>query len=232
MTTLIIEDETDFAQIVAMNLNRAGFTTIVVRLGEAGIEAARNRHPDIILLDMMLPDLSGTTVVRRLKSDPVTSAIPIIMATACGEEVDRIVGFELGVDDYIVKPFAMRELVLRVNAVLRRNTTTAPTSKDDPSYTVGTLFIDGPAHRVFVGGIEIELTALEYRLLAAMVLNRGRVLTRELLLERVWGIQADIETRTVDTMTKRLRDKLGQMGRHVQTVRGVGYRFADLPAKA
>ena len=226
LSILIIEDEVDFGEIVALNLARAGFATIVTKNGEAGLEAARLRHPDLILLDLMLPDMQGTEVVRRLKADTATRLIPIIMATARGEEVDRIVGFELGVDDYVVKPFSMREMVLRVNAVLRRGGGVLP-SGEEPSCTVGPLFIDGPAHRVFLDGREIELTALEFRLLVALVMNRGRVLTREVLLERVWGIQADIETRTVDTMTKRLRDKLGSMGRHVETVRGVGYRFAE-----
>lgn len=226
LTALIVEDEADFADVVSLNLRRAGFRTIVVRTGEAGVEAVRARKPDIILLDLMLPDLQGTEVVRRLKADATTRAIPIIMATARGEEIDRIVGFELGVDDYVVKPFSMRELVLRMNAVLRRGAVgTVP--QGETSYTAGPLLIDGPAHRVTLDGREIELTALEFRLLVALVANRGRVLTREVLLERVWGIQADIETRTVDTMTKRLRDKLGPLGRQVETVRGVGYRFAD-----
>jgi len=231
LTVLIVEDEADFSAIVALNLTRAGFATIVAKNGEAGIEAARARHPDLVLLDLMLPDVQGTEVVRRLKADAATRSIPIIMATARGEEIDRIVGFELGVDDYVVKPFSMREMVLRVNAVLRRGGTAAPTG-DEPSYTSGPLFIDGPAHRVFLDGREVELTALEFRLLVALVVNRGRVLTREVLLERVWGMQADIETRTVDTMTKRLRDKLGTMGRHVETVRGVGYRFSEALGQA
>jgi two-component system phosphate regulon response regulator PhoB len=226
LTILIVEDEIDFGGIVALNLTRAGFSTIVAKTGEAGLEAARTRRPDLILLDLMLPDVQGTEVVRRLKADASTRMIPIIMATARGEEIDRIVGFELGVDDYVVKPFSMREMVLRVNAVLRRGIGAVPTG-EEPSYTVGPLFVDGPAHRVFLDGREIELTALEFRLLVALVTNRGRVMTREVLLERVWGIQADIETRTVDTMTKRLRDKLGVLGRHVETVRGVGYRFSE-----
>ncbi len=221
---LIIEDEADFGNVVSLNLRRAGFETLVARDGETGILLARARRPDIVLLDLMLPDVPGTEVVRRLKADPVTRAIPIIMATARGDEIDRIVGFELGVDDYVVKPFSLRELVLRVNAVMRRGT---GADEDEASYTVGSLHVDGPAHRVYVDGAEIELTALEFRLLVAMLANRGRVLTRETLLERVWGLQADIETRTVDTMTKRLRDKLGPMGRRIETVRGVGYRFAE-----
>jgi two-component system, OmpR family, phosphate regulon response regulator PhoB len=229
LTALIIEDEADFGEILALNLARAGFQTIVVREGEAGIDAARGRRPDIVVLDLMLPDVQGTEVIRRLKSDPTTRAIPIIMATARGEEIDRIVGFELGVDDYVVKPFSMRELVLRVNAVLRRGGAGVAADGEEPSYTAGRLLVDGPAHRVFVDAREVELTALEFRLLVALVSNRGRVMTREVLLERVWGIQADIETRTVDTMTKRLRDKLGAMGRHVETVRGVGYRFNEVP---
>ncbi len=228
-TILIVEDEQDFADVVELNLRRQGFQTRSVRTGQDGLDDARTRRPDIILLDLMLPDFPGTEVLRRLKSDPMTRAIPVIMATARGEEIDRIVGFELGADDYIVKPFSMREMVLRVNAVLKR-ANVAPGTDKDPSYTLGGLILDGVAHRVFADGREIELTALEFRLLQALLANLGRVMSREFLLEHVWGISADIETRTVDTMMKRLRDKLGSAGRYVETVRGVGYRFGGKTA--
>lgn len=229
-TALIIEDETDFANIVSLNLRRAGFETVAVRSGEAGLSEARYRRPDVVLLDLMLPDMQGTDVCRRLKSDPLTRHLPVIMVTARGEEIDRIVGLELGADDYLVKPISMRELVLRVNVVLRRSNT-QPGDPAQPSYVAGPLKVDGPSHRVFLDGDEVQLTALEFRLLGALLSQRGRVFSREALLDRVWGIQADIETRTVDTMMKRLRDKLGAAGRYLETVRGVGYRFgeADLP---
>jgi len=223
-SVLIIEDETDFAEVMAMNLRRASFEVRMTRTGEGGIREARHRRPDLVLLDLMLPDLSGTEVCRQLKQDPATRDVPVIMVTARGEEVDRIVGFELGVDDYVVKPVVMRELVLRVHAVLRRARQTEEES-GTPMLQVGSIRIDGPAHRVFVGEQEVPLTALEFRLLATLAANPNRVMSRETLLDRVWGIQAEIETRTVDTMMKRLRDKLGDAGNLLETVRGVGYRL-------
>jgi two-component system phosphate regulon response regulator PhoB len=222
---LIIEDEYDFADVVAMNLRRTGFEAIVARSGEAGLAEARRQTPDIVLLDLMLPDIPGTEVCRRLKSDPATRAVPVIMVTARGEEIDRVVGFELGADDYVVKPVSMRELMLRVNAVLRR--TVSSPGEPDATMSVGPFRIDGPTHRVTVDGAEVALTALEFRLLAMLAGNPGRVLSRETLLDRVWGIHADVETRTVDTMMKRLRDKLGRAGARIETVRGVGYRLAE-----
>lgn len=224
-TALVIEDEFDFADVIAMNLGRAGFETAVARSGETGLAEARRRRPDIVLLDLMLPDIPGTEVCRRLKSDPATRAVPVIMVTARGEEIDRVVGFELGADDYVVKPVSMRELMLRVHAVLRR--TVSSPGEPDATLAVGPFRIDGPTHRVTVDGGEVALTALEFRLLAMLAGNPGRVLSRETLLDRVWGIHADIETRTVDTMMKRLRDKLGPAGARIETVRGVGYRLAE-----
>jgi two-component system phosphate regulon response regulator PhoB len=224
-TALVIEDEFDFADVVAVNLRRAGFETVIARSGEAGLVEARRRRPDIVLLDLMLPDVSGTEVCRRLKSDPATRDAPVIMVTARGEEIDRVVGFELGADDYVVKPVSMRELVLRVSAVLRRSV--QPSGEADATLSVGPMLIDGPTHRVTVEGLPVVLTALEFRLLAMLAANPGRVLSREMLLDRVWGIQADIETRTVDTMMKRLRDKLGSAGALIETVRGVGYRLLE-----
>jgi two-component system phosphate regulon response regulator PhoB len=222
---LVVEDEHDFASIVALNLKRAGFDAVVARSGEVALIEARRLRPDIVLLDLNLPDVPGTEVCRRLKSDPATRGTPVIMVTARGEEIDRVVGFELGADDYVVKPVSMRELVLRVNAVLRRSS--PPAVSEEPSFEIGPLVVDGPGHRVRVGGVEVPVTALEFRLLVTLASNRGRVFTREALLDRVWGIQAELETRTVDTMTKRLRDKMGEAGRYVETVRGVGYRFSD-----
>jgi two-component system phosphate regulon response regulator PhoB len=223
---LIIEDEYDFASIVALNLRRNGFDAFIARSGEAGMAEVRRMHPDLVLLDLMLPDAQGTDLCRRLKSDPSTRGVPVIMVTARGEEIDRVVGFELGADDYVVKPVGMRELVLRVNAVLRRSAPAVP--DENPQLEIGPLRVDGPAHRLFVDGREVVLTALEFRLLVALATRRGRVLSREALLDGVWGLHADIETRTVDTMMKRLRDKLGAAGRYLETVRGVGYRFSDV----
>ena len=220
---LMIEDEGDFADIVAMNLRRNGFDAVVARSGEVGVLEARRQKPDIVLLDLNLPDIPGTEVCRRLKGDPLTRSVPIIMVTARGEEIDRVIGLELGAEDYMVKPISIRELILRVNAVLRR---AAGPVESEPSVEAGPLRIDGPGHRVFANGREVAVTALEFRLLLALVTRPGRALSRENLLEFAWGIQTEIETRTVDTMMKRLRDKLGDAGRCIETVRGVGYRFA------
>jgi len=221
---LVIEDERDFADVVIMNLRRSGYEATGVRTGEEGLAEVLNRRPDLVLLDLNLPDMAGHEVYRRLKYDTATRNIPVIMVTARGEEVDRVVGLELGADDYVVKPVSMRELVLRVNAVLRR--LQESTGEQDAVVTVGSLRIDGPAHRAFLDDREMNLTALEFKLLLTMVTRPGRVQSRTTLLDHVWGIQADVETRTVDTMMKRLRDKLGDTGRFIETVRGVGYRFS------
>lgn len=224
---LIIEDERDFADVVIMNLQRAGYETVYVGTGGGGLTEAFRQNPDLILLDLNLPDMSGTEVCRKLKYDEKTRGIPVIMVTARGEELDRVVGLELGADDYVVKPVSMRELVLRVNAVLRR----ARESQEDGAsmVTAGPLTMDVPAHRALVGDRELTLTALEFRLLLTLASRAGRVQSRETLLDEVWGIQAAVETRTVDTMMKRLRDKLGSTGRLIETIRGIGYRFVVEP---
>ena len=177
----------------------------------------------------MLPDLSGTEICRRLRDQERTRDIPVIMCTAKGEEIDRVVGFEVGADDYVVKPFSVRELVLRIRALLRR----ANRIEGEPSLIrFGRLKIDRDAHRAWVDDAEIGLTALEFRLLHAFVSRRGRVQTRDALLSDVWGIEADVTTRTVDTHVKRLREKLGDAGMYIETLRGVGYRFKDQPDEA
>jgi two-component system phosphate regulon response regulator PhoB len=186
------------------------------------LQLAAGQTPDLVLLDLMLPDVEGTEVCRRLRADPKTKGIPIMMLTAKGDEVDRVVGFEIGADDYVTKPFSVRELLLRVRAVLRRGTE----PRESGTIQVGVLTIDGEAHRVFVEGREVALTALEFRLLSMLAGRRGRVQTREVLLNEVWGLHLNVETRTVDTHVKRLREKLGAAGGLIQTVRGVGYRFA------
>jgi two-component system phosphate regulon response regulator PhoB len=181
--------------------------------------------PDVVLLDLMLPDIPGTEVCRQLKGDPRTRHVPVVMLTAKGDEVDRVVGFELGADDYVTKPFSVRELVLRLRAVLRR----APPVRgaDRPRERVGPIRLDVEGHRAFVDDAEIALTPLEFRLLATLMARLGRVQSREQLLEDVWGMSADLETRTVDTHVKRLREKLGSGRELLETVRGVGYRLVD-----
>ncbi len=224
---VVIEDETDLQQILEYNLQQTGHTVRVAGTGQAGLKLIREAHPDVVLLDLMLPDLSGTEVCRALKEDPQTRPIPVIMVTARGEEVDRVVGFELGADDYVVKPFSVRELMLRVQAILRRQKQEVSASSELVDF--GRLRIDRGAHRVWVEQVEIELTALEFRLLVTLYDRKNRVQTRTTLLDDVWGIQADITTRTVDTHVKRLREKLEGARDYIETVRGVGYRFVESP---
>ncbi len=225
---LVVEDEADLQQVLEYNLRQAGHDVKIASRGYDGLKLAREEHPDLVLLDLMLPDVSGNEICKQLKKNEATSHIPVMMVTARGEEIDRVLGFELGADDYVVKPFSVRELLLRVQAILRRGTT----RDQPPQATFGMLRIDRDAHRVWVGEEEIALTALEFRLLLALFDGRNRVQTRSVLLDGVWGIDAEVTTRTVDTHVKRLRQKLGSAGDYVETIRGVGYRFADHPGEA
>lgn len=220
----MIEDEADLREVLQYNLAQAGHRPFAAATGEAGLKLAHEIHPEVVLLDLMLPDVSGTTVAKVLRREPETQLVPIIMVTAKGEEIDRIVGFEIGADDYVVKPFSVRELMLRVEAVLRRGR--APEQR---VIEVGELRIERDAHRVTVAGEEVLLTALEFKLLVALAERRDRVQARGTLLSDVWAMDADIASRTVDTHVKRLRDKLGAAGRFLETVRGVGYRFSENP---
>jgi two-component system, OmpR family, phosphate regulon response regulator PhoB len=224
---LVIEDERDLQKVLEFNLGQAGHEVLTALGGRPGLQLAREHHPDLVLLDLMLPDLDGTEVCRALKRDPATSRIPVLMLTAKGEEVDRIFGLQLGADDYVVKPFSVRELLLRIGAVLRRREEPAPSK--DKMIEFGSLRVDRDAHRVWVDQREIELTVIEFKLLVMLFERRNRVQSRSSLLSDVWGVAADIESRTVDTHVKRLREKLSAAGQYVQTVRGVGYRFAENP---
>lgn len=219
-TILIVEDELDLQQILAYNLEHAGYAVRVAGTGREALLLAQEDPPQLVLLDLMLPDMPGTQICKQLKEDPRTQAVPVVMLTARGEESDRVLGFELGADDYVVKPFSVRELLLRTQAILRRHA--VPT---EDVLAVRELRLDRAAHRVWAEEREIKLTALEFRLLQLLLEERGRVLTRGLLLEKVWNIDAEITTRTVDTHVKRLREKLGSSGDYIETVRGVGYRF-------
>ena len=221
---LIVDDERDLASLLDFNLRQAGFETATAATGEQALAQVRRRVPDLVLLDLMLPDISGTEVCRQIKGDPRTRQLPVIMLTARGEELDRVVGFELGADDYVVKPFSVRELVLRVKAVLRRAARAGP---ERPPESVGPIRVDVEAHRCFVSGQEVQLTPLEFKLLATFMARLGRVQSREQLLEDVWEMSSELETRTVDTHVKRLREKLGPGRDLLETVRGVGYRLVD-----
>jgi two-component system phosphate regulon response regulator PhoB len=225
---LVVDDERDLVATLEYNLEREGFATRSALTGQEALQlAAQEPVPDLVILDLMLPDIPGTDVCRRLRADERTRRVPVLMLTARGDEIDRVVGFEVGADDYVVKPFSVRELLLRVRAILRR---AEPEPTDSQELSCGGLRVDPAAHRVWVDGEEVILTALEFKLLATLLSRRGRVQTRERLLDDVWGIQADVTTRTVDTHVKRLRQKLGRAAGHIETLRGVGYRFrSELP---
>ena len=224
---LIIEDEPDIRKTIDYNLSKESFEVFQASSIAEGEQSIVDNAPDAIILDLMLPDGSGLTLCRDIKSDPKTSHIPVILLTAKADEVDRVIGFELGADDYVTKPFSVRELILRVKAILKRRATEA--ASIEPSYAFGELSLNLDAHQVFIAGNEINFTALEFRLLKHLLDRRGRVQTRDQLLQEVWGYSAEITTRTVDTHIKRLREKLGSIGGYIQTIRGVGYRFSKTP---
>jgi two-component system phosphate regulon response regulator PhoB len=224
---LVIEDEPGLQQVLDYNLRREGHEVLVALSASEGLRLAREARPDLVLLDWMLPDSSGTEVCRLLKGARSTADIPVIFVTARSEEVDRIVGFEVGAADYVVKPFSVRELVLRVHAVLRRSREVV---KPGRTVDFGCLSIDEDAHRVRVDEQDIDLTVIEWKLLLALHENRDRVLTRGALLDGIWGSDVSVTTRTVDTHVKRLRDKLQRAGEYIETVRGIGYRFAAAPS--
>ncbi|TMA28714.1 MAG: response regulator transcription factor [Deltaproteobacteria bacterium] len=220
---LIVEDEQDLVDLLSFNLRQAGYQTASAMTGEEALQKLRDR-PDLILLDLMLPDVQGTEICRAVKSATETRHIPVIMVTARGEELDRVVGFELGADDFVTKPFSMRELILRVRAVLRRG---PPGEQEVIREKVGPIRVDLSAHRAYVDGEEVQLTALEFRLLTTFLSRIGRLQTRAALLRDVWGMSSEMQTRTVDTHVKRLREKLGKARELIETVRGAGYRMVD-----
>ena len=220
---LIVEDEPDIRSTLEYNLHRDNFQTESVGNLLDAEKILSTTNISLILLDLMLPDGSGLDLCRKLKADQSTNSIPIIILTAKDDEVDKVVGFELGADDYVTKPFSVRELILRIKAILKRKVQKPEITEVEREF--GELRIDSDSHEVFVNGEEVSLTALEFRLLKQLVDRRGRVQTRDQLLSDVWGYSADITTRTVDTHIKRLREKLGPIGKYVQTIRGVGYKF-------
>ena len=228
MPILIVEDERDIAELVKYHLDQAGLSARIVGDGKQALDLAAREHPDLIILDLMLPGMDGLEVCKRLRSNPMTQQIPIVMLTARATEVDRIVGLELGADDYIPKPFSARELVARVKAVLRR--TTAPTAPRDTPLTMGRLRLDPVRHEVTKDDTLLELSAMEFRLLEFFLRHRGRVFTRTQLLDQVWGRDRFVEPRTVDVHIRRLREKVEVNPREpslIQTVRGLGYKCQD-----
>jgi two-component system phosphate regulon response regulator PhoB len=227
---LVVEDEPDLRDLLTYNLTAAGFNVHATENGLDGLAAVQRFAPDVVLLDLMLPDIPGTEVCRRIRGGEVGARQPaVMMLTAKGEEIDRVVGFELGADDYVVKPFSVRELVLRVGAILRARRPAPANGVQAPQrrrYVVGPLELDVDGYHVFVSGTEVHVSTLEMRLLVYLVEHRGRVRSREDLLEDVWGYKPGVSTRTIDTHVKRLRDKLGVAGGLIETVRGTGYRLS------
>jgi len=227
LNILVIEDEPDIQKNLEYNISREGFNVFTASSIADAEVIIKSKEISLMLLDLMLPDGSGLDLCRSIKSDPKTESIPIIILTAKDDEVDRVVGFELGADDYVTKPFSVRELILRVKAVLKRGQAKKEIVEVERQF--GDLKIDINSHEVFVDNNQINLTALEFKLLNKLVETRGRVQSRDQLLEQVWGYSSGVTTRTVDTHIKRLRSKLGSMGKYVQTIRGVGYKFSRLP---
>lgn len=223
-TILVIEDEKDLAELVAFNLEKDGYKSVIACDGIQGLELARQHKPDLILLDLMLPGILGTDVCKLLKKTENTAHIPVIMLTAKGEEIDKVVGFEIGADDYLVKPFSIRELMLRMKAVLRRSGSKA---SSDPLTRIGTLTIDAARHVVDVNGEEVTFTSTEFKLLHVLVKRLGMVQSRDVLLRDVWGYNYIGDTRTVDTHITRLRTKMGEAGEMIKTVRGFGYKLEE-----
>jgi phosphate regulon transcriptional regulator PhoB len=221
---LVVDDEADLRALVVHHLEREGFACRTAGNGADALREARHRLPDLIVLDLMLPGVDGLEVCRRLRAEPATASVPIIMLTAKMEEVDRVVGLEIGADDYVVKPFSPKELVARVRAVLRRN---RPSAGDEKPLVAGRITLDVARHRVEAAGQTIVLAPREFALLKTLLEAPGRVLSREQLLERAWGYaRADeIESRTVDVHVRRLRSKLGDEGRRIVTIKGVGYQL-------
>lgn len=220
---LVVDDEPEAVELLEFNLAQAGFTVSSAQDGREALSKARAELPQLIILDLMLPEVDGLEVCKMLRRDDTTARIPIIMLTAKASEVDRVLGLELGADDYVTKPFSPRELVLRVKKILERSA-----GRQEEGVTrFGDLVIDTPRHQVTWKGTAIELTATEFKLLKVLAERKGRVQSRDQLLRDVWDYNSMVDTRTVDTHMRRLRDKLGEASLYLDTVRGVGYRFVE-----
>jgi two-component system phosphate regulon response regulator PhoB len=227
-SVLVIEDEADFRDLLVFRLKEAAFSPHAFATGREGLDAAERVKPQVVILDLMLPDMNGTDVCKTLRAHPVLRGTSILMLTAKGEEVDRVVGLELGADDYVVKPCSMRELMLRVKTLAQRTEERklADAARGSAAQLkMGGLELDPVAHRVAIDEVEVPLTRIEFKLLLLFMNNPGRAFSRDRLLDEVWNITAEVTTRTVDTHIKRLREKLGTYGDSIETIRGVGYRL-------
>lgn len=221
---LIVDDEPDVVEVVEFNLRNAGYIVESADTGKDALDKVKNRTPDLIILDLMLPELDGIEVCKILKRNRATANIPVIMLTARASEVDRVLGLEIGADDYVVKPFSPRELVVRVKKLLERK---EKLQDEFEIFQFGELYVNEPEHSVNVENKPVNLTATEFNLLLCLIKRKGRVQTREVLLREVWGYDSLIDTRTVDTHVRRLREKLGKASRFIQTIRNVGYKFLE-----
>ena len=227
---LIVDDEPDVTELVSYQLRAKGYTVETLNNPTQSIARIRTFQPDLIILDVMMPEISGIQICRMLRADPKTKALPVVFLTARAEEADRVLGLEVGGDDYICKPFSVKELVLRVQGLLRR---LSPAEEGAPKrMELGEIVLDSERHEATIKGAPIELTATEFRLLRLLMVRKGRVQTREHLLLNVWNYETEIETRTVDTHIRRLREKLGNQADLIETLRGVGYRMIDPPSSA
>ena len=218
---LLVDDEPDALEVLSSSLKAAGCTTLLAQDGARALAIAKAERPDLIVLDLMLPEVDGLEVCKILRRTPATAAIPIIMLTARAAEMDRVIGLELGADDYVVKPFSPRELVIRIRKLIERRSPSEPNGH----MQIGEIEIDVPAHELRVAGSPVTVTATEFKLLEVLASRCGRVQSRDRLLQDVWGYESPIDTRTVDTHMRRLREKLGDAAKYLETVRGVGYRF-------
>lgn len=230
MKILIVEDEPDIAELVEIAFRQEKASVVILHKGIPAVEKALAFLPDLIILDLMLPDISGHDVCRAVRAHPKLKHIPVLMLTAKSEEVDRVIGFEIGADDYVTKPFSPRELLLRAKAILKRSQQVQGVEKNQGKpESFGLLHFDPEKYLMSVSGRPVQLTAIEFKLVRYFLANKGRVASRDQLLDKVWGYDVAITTRTVDTHVKRLREKLGKAGDYIETIRGIGYRFCEEP---
>lgn len=221
---LVVDDEPDAVELIRFNLKSAGYEVLTAADGQEALTKAKQYLPDLILLDVMLPEVDGLEVCKILRRDAATVGIPILMVTAKAAEIDRVLGLELGANDYVTKPFSPRELMLRIRNLMRQS---LPKEEKTERFQIGDMLVDVPRHLVMVAGKRVDLTATEFKLLTILMQRRGRVQSRDQLLQDVWHYDNIIDTRTVDTHMRRLREKLGRAAQYLDTVRGVGYRFVE-----
>lgn len=226
ITVLVVEDENDVVDLLRYHLKRAGYKVLIENTGDAGLAAARKNRPDAAIFDIMMPGMTGLEVCRALKNDPETAGIPVLMLTAKSEVKDRVSGLETGADDYVTKPFSPKEVVLRVQGLIRRAQSVA---SENSLIELDGITLDRTMLHAQINGVRVDLTTTEFKLLSTLVGNRGRTMSRDTLLRDVWGYSNSLDTRTVDTHMRRLREKIGRHAGRLETIRGEGYRFNALP---